>query len=214
VNKRVSIWKAILKPEEAIKEIKERKLGSSILLLLIAAIIVTIASAIWIVSLSRNFPYVQNNFGNVLAIGATSAFSLVFVGGLLCALYLQLVMRALGAKSDYFAGLSAISYTAAPLSIACLIASVLSFVPRGIGGVIALVIAAIFVALALGTLYNSTKQFFNTDMITAFVGVCALVATLAIAYYIAIATFLTSVGPLRIATLKELLPRLGILKTA
>ncbi|MEW6070733.1 MAG: YIP1 family protein [Candidatus Thermoplasmatota archaeon] len=209
----VNIGKAILKPEEAIKEIKERKLGGSILLLLIAAIVTTISAVIWVASLNLRFPYFQNNFGNMLAIGAVGAFIGVFVGGLLGGLYLQLVMRALGAKSDYFAGLSVVSYTAVPLSIACVIASVLTFVPKGIGGVITLIIATVFIALALGTLYNSIKQFFNTDMITAFVGVSVLVATLVLAFYLSAATLLASIGPggiERIATLRALLPKLSI----
>ncbi|RLF38505.1 MAG: hypothetical protein DRN00_03995 [Thermoplasmata archaeon] len=66
-----------------------------------------------------------------------------------------------------------------PASLGFLIFSILSLgqLPGMIvGGIIAL----IFLALSAGTLYNATREFFETDMITALVGVSAFTASIAL----------------------------------
>ena len=173
----IPIVEAFWKPQEAIEEIKkERNLSVPIVYLVIAGILTAISFAIFsysvggTVSLEKRPLLAQllNNPG----IAAVGGFLIVLIGGLLGGLYYMLVMGALKTKSDYFAGVATLAHTAMPASLGLLIVSILSLIPKA-GPIIGAIIGLIFFALSAGTLYNATREFFETDMITALVGVTA-----------------------------------------
>lgn len=178
----VPIVEAFWKPQEAIEEVKkERNLSTPIIYLLIAGILTAISLAILsynvggTISSETKLAQMLSNPG----IAAVAGFLLVFVGGLLGGLYYMLVMDALRTESDYFAGVATIAHTAMPASLGLLILSILSLIPK-VGAIVGAIIGLIFFALSAGTLYNATREFFDTDMITAFVGVSAFVLSMSV----------------------------------
>ena len=178
----VPIVEAFWKPQEAIEEVKkERNLSTPIIYLLIAGILTAISLAILsynvggTISSETKLAQMLSNPG----IAAVAGFLLVFVGGLLGGLYYMLVMGALRTESDYFAGVATIAHTAMPASLGLLILSILSLIPK-VGAIVGAIIGLIFFALSAGTLYNATREFFDTDMITAFVGVSAFVLSMSV----------------------------------
>jgi len=178
----VPIVEAFWKPQEAIEEVKkERNLSTPIIYLLIAGILTAISLAILsynvggTISSETKLAQMLSNPG----IAAVAGFLLVFVGGLLGGLYYMLVMDALRTESDYFAGVATIAHTAMPASLGLLILSILSLIPK-VGAIVGAIIGLIFFALSAGTLYNATREFFDTDMITTFVGVSAFVLSMSV----------------------------------
>jgi len=174
----IPIVESLWKPTEAIDITRnDGNMGTPIVLLVIAAVLSAISGAILTFALPRKgaLTKVPLNPGIVAAV----SFIGVLVGGLLLGLYLMMVMRALNTRSTYFAGVATVAHTAMPASLGFLIFSILSLgqLPGMIvGGIIAL----IFLALSAGTLYNATREFFETDMITALVGVSAFTASIAL----------------------------------
>ncbi|HEX17157.1 MAG TPA: YIP1 family protein [Thermoplasmatales archaeon] len=172
----IPIVEAFWKPQEAIEEIKkERNLSVPIVYLIIAGILTAISFALLgysaggtVSSEGRPLAQLLNNPG----IAAVGGFLIVLIGGLLGGLYYMLVMGALKTKSDYFAGVATLAHTAMPASLGLLIVSILSLIPKA-GPIIGAIIGLVFFALSAGTLYNATREFFETDMITALVGVTA-----------------------------------------
>ena len=178
----VPIVEAFWKPQEAIEGVKkERNLSTPIIYLLIAGILTAISLAILsynvggTISSETKLAQMLSNPG----IAAVAGFLLVFVGGLLGGLYYMLVMDALRTESDYFAGVATIAHTAMPASLGLLILSILSLIPK-VGAIVGAIIGLIFFALSAGTLYNATREFFDTDMITTFVGVSAFVLSMSV----------------------------------
>ena len=172
----IPIMEAFWKPQEAIEETKkEKNLSVPIVYLIIAGILTAISFALLgysaggtVSSEGRPLAQLLNNPG----IAAVGGFLIVLIGGLLGGLYYMLVMSALKTKSDYFAGVATLAHTAMPASLGLLIVSILSLIPKA-GPIIGAIIGLIFFALSAGTLYNATREFFETDMITALVGVTA-----------------------------------------
>ncbi|HEC86306.1 MAG TPA: hypothetical protein ENI49_00300 [Thermoplasmatales archaeon] len=186
----MSIVEAFWKPQEDIEEVKkEKSLATPIIYLLIAGILTAISAPIFTYSMSsiRSAVYASGSVGSMLSAGpgvaAILGFLMVFLGGLLGGLYYMLVMRALKTESDYFAGVATIAHTAMPASLGFLILSVLSLLPM-VGIIIGAIISLIFFALSAGTLYNATREFFETDMITAFVGVSAFALSMVVIIYL------------------------------
>lgn len=180
----IPVADAIWNPQVAIEEVKkDGDIKTPFVLLLIASIVAAIAGAISAYSLAGKglIAKALGKAGVSPSVGwlAVGAFLIVLIGGLLSAFYYMLVMKALNTKYSYFAGIGTIAMTAMPASIGYLVLSILGL-GGTIGAVIGLIIAVAFIALAVGTLYNATKIFFETDMITAFVGVSAFIMTMAI----------------------------------
>ena len=178
----VPIVEAFWKPQETIEEVKkERNLSTPIIYLLIAGILTAISLAILsynvggTISSETKLAQMLSNPG----IAAAAGFLLVFVGGLLGGLYYMLVMGALRTESDYFAGVATIAHTAMPASLGMIILSVFSLIPV-VGLIVGAIIALAFFALSAGTLYNATREFFETDMVTALVGVSAFALSMSV----------------------------------
>jgi len=171
----VPIVEAFWRPQEAIEEVKkEGSLSTPIIYLVIAGILTAISLAILSYSVGGTISS-ETKFAQLLSnpgIAAAGGFLIVFVGGLLGGLYYMLVMGALKTESDYFAGVAALAHTAMPASLGLLIFSILTLIPTA-GVIIGAIIGLIFFALSAGTLYNATREFFETDMVTALVGVSA-----------------------------------------
>ena len=178
----VPIVEAFWKPQEAIEEVKkERNLSTPIIYLLIAGILTAISLAILSYSVGGTISS-ETKLAQMLSnpgIATAAGFLLVFVGGLLGGLYYMLVMGALRTESDYFAGVATIAHTAMPASLGLLILSILSLIPK-VGVIIGAIIGLMFFALSAGTLYNATREFFETDMVTALVGVSAFALSMSV----------------------------------
>lgn len=166
--------KIFFQPSEAIKDIKkEKSLGKSISILAIAAVIFAIIAAVGVSRITAVLPagitmpqFAQYGIG----IAAVATFLCVFIGGLFIGWILQIAMTTLGAKGDFFAGVTSIAYPLLIISVSTLIATFVAFIPL-IGPVIAFIISLILVTIAFAFTYRAIKELFATDMITAFIGV-------------------------------------------
>lgn len=182
----IPIVESLWRPAEAIKVTRnENNIAVPIILLVISAIVSAISGAISTFSLPKGI--ISQSFKAIANPGVAAIFTFVavLIGGLLLGLYLMMVMRALNTRSSYFAGVATMAHTAMPTSLAFLIFSILALGGK-IGIVIGTIIALIFLALAAGTLYNATREFFETDMVTALVGVSAFIASLTIIWMLLI----------------------------
>lgn len=198
---KVPIGDVIWNPQMAVEEVKkDGNIKTPIVILLIAAIISAISGAISAYSTAGKgvFSKIMENLGfsggTSAGWGAIVSFLMVFIGGLIIAVYHMMVMKALNTKASYFGGVGTIAMTAMPASVGYLILAILGL--AGVyGALIGAIIAAIFTALAAGTLYYATKTFFETDMITAFIGVSAFVVSIGIVALPAIMKVLSQIAP-------------------
>ncbi len=166
-------------PVKAIaKAKKEKNLGKSIGVLVVAALLFAIATAIGMIPIS-----------GLAQIGAESAvgiFFLVLVGGLFLGWIVKIVMTTLGGVGKYFEGLTAVAYSSLPISIGMVIASIASVTLAQspvAGMVVSFVFLAIFGALGLAILYRAVKDLFRTDMITTLLGVSIVYLAMFTAIY-------------------------------
>lgn len=117
-------------------------------------------------------------------------FSTVFVGGIIAGYIFNFVMNILGGSGRPLEGISVIAYSLLPISIGTLSASTASYVPF-IGSILTFLLIFSFGSLGYAVLYRSTKEFFEVNMLKAFIGVSLLIAASTGALY---ASFLASVS--------------------
>ena len=184
--------KYLFNPIEVLeKEKEEKNTVKSIVILLVASAVLALSAAIGIFrvlsSVLGTTGFDLGYFGAGLGTGivAVIVFVLVFIGGLFFGLVLKMIFTVLGGEGGYFEGLSVIAYSLLPFSIGALISSVCTFIPF-VGGVISFAALAIFGAVAYATLYRASKELFNTDMITSFIGITVLVGVMVLALYISL----------------------------
>ena len=171
-----------------IKSKREVDLTKSIGILVVAAVVFAIASVIGAQQFSSMIPSRIATLG--LAGMGIGMFILIFIGGLFYGWLLQLTMTVLTGKGRYVDGLTAIAYTVFSLSIGAIISSILAYIPIA-GMVIAFAVMSIFGVIGYGLIYKLTKMLFETDMITAFVGIAVLIAATLLAFSVTTATGLT-----------------------
>lgn len=186
----------LLNPVETILKAKEEKdMVRSILILLVASVLLGLAAAIAILAVPLGDLDIPT--GGFMAIGAgimaVVVFILVFIAGLFSGLVLRLVFTILGGEGTYFEGLTVVAYSLLPLSIGMIVTSLAIHVPF-VGGIIAFVFFAIFSAVAYATMYRAAKELFETDMITAFVGISVIAAVMILSLYVLILSTIASIG--------------------
>lgn len=128
-------------------------------------------------------------------------FSTVFIGGIITGYIFNLVMDILGGTGRPLEGISVIAYSLLPISIGVLSASTVSYVPF-IGSILTYILVFLFGSLGYAILYRSTKEFFEVDMIKAFIGISLLIAAMTGALY---ASFLASVSEVPTARIDVIL---------
>lgn len=111
-----------------------------------------------------------------------SIFCSVFIGGFFVGWVHKLVMRVLGGTGTSLQGISVVAYSILPVSMGSLAGSGLAYVPT-IGPILSYIFIFLSGALGYAILYRATKEFFEVNMITAFVGVSLLIAAGTGAFY-------------------------------
>lgn len=183
------------RPEECLKKFKkEKNISKPIAYLLVASVFFAISAGIMATRFFRILPLLQaSGIGLAADVLAVVTFLAVFLGGIFMGWIVQIVLRTLNGKGGYFHGLAAVAYPLSVLSIGFLIAAVFSFLPS-VGGVVALVSIATLGALAFASFYRFTKELFEVDMVTAFVGVSIVLAVLIFAVQLSLLFGLSGLG--------------------
>ena len=179
----------LLNPVDGFKA-KGRTLGRSVTVLLVAAVVFTIAVAIswWAVNAA---PTTAGLGALAVLKGAqpvnllVGVFLLVLLGGLFIGWLLVEVVRVLGGKGALKEGVTVIAYSVLPLSVGTLLAVLVSHVPFAMLGVaspaftlmqiVALVLYTAFGALGFAGIYRGTMDLLGVDAVKAFVGLALLV---------------------------------------
>lgn len=125
-------------------------------------------------------------------LGKLTMFSLgltVFFLGISLILFfaflLKIVMITLGGKGNYYRALTALVYGTFALSIGILISSPFFYVPK-FGFLFGLLFLSISGALSIATLYRAVKEFFETDIMTTWIGMGLVATGLTIGIYLTI----------------------------
>jgi len=161
------------RPGDAVKEIKKKNsMGNSMGVLALAGVLFAITAVIGTTRLVSFVPgnEILGSLGGMgLGVAAVTAFLIVFVGGLFLGWILEIAMTTLGTKGDYFSGLTSIAYPFLILSVSNLLSVIFSYIPY-IGGLLAFLITIVLSVMAFALTYRLIKDLFNTDMVTAVIG--------------------------------------------
>lgn len=181
-------------PNEAVEEIAGKEmLEGSVGILALASVIFAVDGIIGIEMLRDMALTVQGPevVLSLLKLGqlnlAVELFAAVLVGGLFFGWITKLIMNLLGAEGSYFDGLTTIAYPVLAVSVGILLAMLFSYIPL-IGTVLSFIAVAVFFTIGYASLYRFAKELFDTDMITAFVGISVLMAIVVVSIYGALAT--------------------------
>ncbi len=173
-------------PSDAILDVKQKKhKGMVFLTLFVNALFFGLSAAL--------FAWLKMPLQTALLAGAG-----VFVGMIVltfyCGLITKLIMKGLTDSGDYFSGLASMVYPYFPLSVGSLLASVclvwsiaLNAQPTTLAllGLAALLLP-ILVGLSCSALFKCLKELFNTNMMTALIGLfimkIALLALVGVVY--------------------------------
>jgi hypothetical protein len=172
------IKRLLLNPADAIREgkaVNKNNIEKVSSLLLIEWFIIGLANVI-----------VYANLGKLtmFSLGLTVFFlgiSLI----LFFAFLLKIVMITLGGKGNYYRALTALVYGTFALSIGILISSPFFYVPK-FGFLFGLLFLSISGALSIATLYRAVKEFFETDIMTTWIGMGLVATGLTIGIYLTI----------------------------
>jgi len=172
------VKKLLLNPADAIREgktINKKNIGKVSSLLLIEWFIIGLANVI-----------VYANLGKLtmFSLGLT-VFFLGISLFLFFAFLLKIVMITLGGKGNYYRALTALVYGTFALSIGILISSPFFYVPK-FGFLFGLLFLSISGALSIATLYRAVKEFFETDIMTTWIGMGLVATGLTIGIYLTI----------------------------
>lgn len=185
--------KQLKNTSKGIEKIKESDLNETIGVQALVSIIFTINTFIGLDMLKRMDLVIEGPevITTILSLEAANlgiaAFFIVFIGGLFFGWIMKLIMTILGGEGGYFEGLATIAYPVLTAAIGILVAMVLSYIPViGIG--LSFLTIAIFFAMAYAFMFRFTKEMFEVDMITSFVGITVLFAIVAISIYGSLAT--------------------------
>jgi len=172
------VKKLLLNPVDVIREgktINKKNIGKVSSLLLIEWFIIGLANVI-----------VYANLGKLtmFSLGLT-VFFLGISLFLFFAFLLKIVMITLGGKGNYYRALTALVYGTFALSIGILISSPFFYVPK-FGFLFGLLFLSISGALSIATLYRAVKEFFETDIMTTWIGMGLVATGLTIGIYLTI----------------------------
>jgi len=174
------IKKLLLNPADAIKEAKNRKNVDTVSsLLLIEWFIIGLANVI-----------VYANLGKLTMFSLGLAVFFIGIPMILFfALLLKIVMTTLGGKGNYYKALTALVYGTFALSIGILISSPFFYVPK-FGFLFGLLFLSIAGALSISTLYRAVKEFFETDIMTTWIGIGLVLTGISLGVYLTIVLLL------------------------
>lgn len=169
----------IKNPSAAILKAKKAKnYSTTFMVLVVEWLLIGIAFAI--------IPAVM---GGIFAVIGAGLGIVMFLAGIISMLFwgllTQLVMKTLGGKGTFFHGLTAITYTVFPFSLGIFILSILSLVPI-LGIILGFIVMSMFSVISAAMLYKSIKELFSVDMITALIGISALILGIVCAIFMTI----------------------------
>src|SRR3989338_3604095 len=181
---------------EAVVKAKNPKLGMSVAVLLVAAVLFTASGALawWVLDQPAAAALAGGAFAafhNQPMLNAVAGvFILVFLGGLFLAFIHKSILKNLGGKGGYNHGLTAVAYSALPVSLGSLLAAIVGWLPLVAGlplvasqvlQFVAFILFAVLAAWGFSAFYRATKDLFTVDAVTSFVGVALLALVLATA---------------------------------
>jgi hypothetical protein len=119
-------------------------------------------------------------------VSSLTAFIFGIVFSMFLSYIIDVIMNLLGGKGKYFDSLSATAYSSLPFSVGVLITALLSLVSPILGGAVGFVSLSITVAMSLSIYFRAIKEFYATDITTAFVGFLIVLYVLFIALYVSL----------------------------
>ena len=159
---------------------KKHDILSSVMVLVATSIIFAVSSAI---TMSRT-AILPSVIGVDLASVAISVFGIVFAGGFFFGWVLTLVSNTIGAKGDFFEGLTIVTYSLLYLSFGFLLSGILGLIPSPVAVMLlSFASVTVFGSLAYATLLRGVKELFDVDMLTSFVIVTVVFGVLMFAFY-------------------------------
>lgn len=172
------------KPVEAVYNAKRKKIISETLWVLLLSWVM-IGVGLLTVSLRLLDPLISFAIGIIVLVAGL--FFSMFTGYLITK-----VMVIIGGKGNFFDGLTTVSYTIFPISIAILITSLLALVHPALG-VIGFVPIAIQTALGLSLYFRCVKVLYNVDTVTTLVGFFIIVYVLMVSVYLTVSLTSTDI---------------------
>jgi predicted Abi (CAAX) family protease len=172
---------------------KKHDMLSSVLVLFSASIIFGVASAL---GLSKS-TLLPSALSSGVATVAVSVFGMVFAGGLLLGWVLEMVATIIGAKGDFFAGLTSVAYSMLYLSIGFVLSSVFGLLSNPLVTMLASFVAVmLFGAIGFATMFRAVKEFFDTDVLTTFIIITIVGSVVFMSLYVLALTGAASSGSL------------------
>jgi len=184
--------KILLAPDKAILEAKKKRdLTKSLIILLISSLLFLATVVVYYWSTDK----LENLLKPEFPVGVY-AFIIPFVGSLFLGFVLVIAVNTLGGNGVYFDGLTTLSYSLLPLSIGIFLSITINSLLGALKitdlninmiiGLISFAIGTFFSAESVAIIYRAIKEFFETDMITAFIGATVLSAAIVIPLYVMI----------------------------
>ncbi len=181
---------------DAVVKSKKQNLGTSVAVLLLAAVLFTASGALawWVLDQPAAAALAGGTFAvfhnQPLLNAVAGVFLVVFLGGLFLAFIHKSILKNLGGKGGYGQGLTAVAYSAFPVSLGSLLAAIVGWLPL-VGGLplialqvlqfVAFILFAVLAAWGFSAFYRASKDLFAVDAVTSFIGVALLALVLATA---------------------------------
>ncbi|MCX6815572.1 MAG: YIP1 family protein [Candidatus Aenigmarchaeota archaeon] len=163
-------------PVSALEKAKKSKnTNKSIIVLAESAILFALTS---IVAIMKGTGFAPASY-SLVAVSAIIIFLVILIFSMIIGYAMKIIVNILGGKGGYYEGLTAISYSLMPVSVAVFVSSLLSLVTGG--PIIGIIVLIIGFASGISLLYRSIKELFKTDMLTAFIAVSVLILVLFVA---------------------------------
>jgi hypothetical protein len=173
-----TIKEIFLSPVSAIKKAKkEKNLNKSLTILFVDWVLFALSALILSRNLASSIPTISPLFFGLFV------FFLGYLASLLLGLIIQIIFTILGGKGGYFESITPLSYCELPLSLGVFLAGLFSLVALA-GLLISLIILSILVAMSIAIFYRGIKEMFKVDLITAWIGIGLIFATLFFAFYL------------------------------
>ena len=180
----------IFSPLKAINRAKRKSMKRTTLILLVASLLSFV-----------NFFLVSKSFSGTIFLGAIAALVGTFLGTLVMAWLLNLVLHILTAKGEYYHAFTTLTYGLFIGMVFFLLWGIINLIPSS--GLVLTVIVSILggIAMLLGVLlsyavmFKTAMELYDTDILTVFVGLgIVYMAIFASVYMVILKTIFASLG--------------------
>ncbi len=159
------MWTILTKPAEAITKAKrEKDLGKSMLVLLVAVLIFGLDVLLFSGAVYRS------GFGSAFLAGILAAI-MFFIGIIILGFLLQVGLHVLTGHDDFFSSVTPLAYSWLVLACGMLIATILGLIPTFIGPLLGVLVMLPTLVLFHVVFIKGIIELYETDLLTAIVAV-------------------------------------------